>query len=251
MRTIWALDFGTGAISSSDFMAAGTGAPTTAPRIPFLKGVTLELGLVVSNDAIHYREPVRNFVIGPPRHGRGLGRGGRSPGQCLCQHRHPDPDLVPQRDDTAKPFKTPTQQQALPERVQKRPDCVGLLTLPRDRFGSFSKLLEVSQERNPKYNAKRDASCLSRSLVLQRPSRLSVNLDEVSPGAALTLALVDDAERPLPGYTASLGQSGLKVTVVWASGSAELPVKAPFRVKVTWPVDVNQAKLYALYIEHD
>ena len=37
------------------------------PKYPHthLKGLKIDLGFVVSNDAIHYREPVRNFTIAP------------------------------------------------------------------------------------------------------------------------------------------------------------------------------------------
>ena len=126
---------------------------------------------------------------------------------------------------------------------------VGLLTLPRDRFGYFSKLLTVSQERNPAYNVKRDASCLTRQLRLSRPFRLYANVGQVSPEATLRVALVDDAERPLEGYTGQLSTDSFKAPVTWQGNRQTLPTGTPFRIKVTWPVDVNNGKLYALYIE--
>jgi len=66
------------------------------------------------------------------------------------------------------------------------------------------------------------ASCLTKSLKLSRPSELSVNVDGVSPGSALQIALVDDACRPLAGYTAELGSNSLKLPVAWAGGKTVL-----------------------------
>ena len=43
----------------------------------------------------------------------------------------------------------------------------------------------------------------------------------------------------------------LKAPVAWRDGGRILPVNAPFRIKVAWPVGVERAKLYALYIEHE
>src|SRR5262249_41919621 len=40
------------------------GAPSITPQVP-LMGLKMDLGLVVSNDAIHYREPVPNFIMVP------------------------------------------------------------------------------------------------------------------------------------------------------------------------------------------
>jgi len=56
-------------------------------------------------------------------------------------------------------------------------DAIGLARLPRDRFGAFSKLLQVSQERRPEYNGPLESSCLTRSIRLTVPSRLYVNVD--------------------------------------------------------------------------
>ena len=153
--------------------------------------------------------------------------------------------------NTSKSDAVPVASKPLSAAALHKSPAVGLAVLPRDRFGYFSKLLSVSQERNPAANAKRDASCLSRSLRLSQPSTLSANVDRVAPGAALRIALVDDAETPLPGYTAELNQDSLKTEVTWANGSKSLPVDKPFRVKATWPVGVDDARLYALYIEHE
>ncbi len=222
------------------------------PRQPHspLRGLKIDLGLVVSNDAIHYREPVRNFVMVP------LGPSDSWESNGLLQsngfaNTATETLIWYSHWYTSRPNEIPPLPETLSPEMQHKADSIGLLRLPRDRFGYFSKLLAISEERNPSANAPRDASCLSRSLTLTASSRLAVNVDDVTPDAPLQIALVDDAERPLPGYTAQLTAGGLKVPVAWADGHAALPVKTPFRVKITWPVGVDNAKLYAVYIEHD
>ena len=75
-----------------------------------------------------------------------------------------------------------------------------------------------------------------------------MNVEDVKPEAGLQIALVDNAERPLAGYTAELTRSSLKAPVAWA-GNKVLPAQTPFRIKVTWPAATNNAKLYAIYLE--
>ena len=215
-----------------------------------LTGLEIDLGMVISNDAIHYREPVRNFVA--VHHGTAdewdypavLQSNGfaNTATQTLIWYSH---------WNTNAPDMLPALPAPLPPELARHPYGVGLLTLPRDRFGYFSKLLAVSGARNPAIAVtKRDASCLSRSFTLAAASRLSVNVADVSPAAPLQIALVDDAEEPLPGYTAELTEASLKAPVRWAGGSETVPAATAFRVKITWPVAVGDAKLYAVYLEH-
>jgi hypothetical protein len=59
---------------------------------------------------------------------------------------------------------------------------------------------------------------------------------------------VDDTEQPLQGYSSQLTASSLKSEVQW-SGKKPLPPSRAFRIKVTWPPQVDNPKLYAIYIE--
>jgi hypothetical protein len=132
----------------------------------------------------------------------------------------------------------------------QKADAIGLLTLPRDRFGYFSKQLSRSQGRNKALDGPIEASCLTRSLKFSRPAQLYVNIDDLRSDAPLDIALVDDAERPLAGYTAKLQSNGLKTPVQWSSKRL-LPVNRPFRVKITWRAGAGEGKLYAIYIEQN
>jgi hypothetical protein len=213
-----------------------------------LRGLKIDLGFVVSNDAIHYREPVRNFIM--VSHGPDSDWDSEGVLQSNAfANTETETYIWYSTWDTSQSDEVPPLPAPLSARMVEKAYGVGLLTLPRDRFGYFSKLLTVSQERNPAYNVKRDASCLTRQLRLSRPSRLYANVGQVSPEATLRVALVDDAERPLEGYTSQLSTDSFKVPVTWQGTRQTLPTGTPFRIKVTWPVDVDNGKLYALYVE--
>lgn len=221
---------------------------TKDPKTGTLTGLKIDLGLVISNDAVHYREPVRNFVA------VSHGHDGDWDSEAVLQsnafaNTDAETYIWYTNWDTSQPDAVPPLPLPLSDRMMQKAYGVGLLTLPRDRFGYFSKLLPVSQERNPAYDANRDASCLTRSLTLAAPAELSANVADVSRDSRLLIALVDDAENPLAGYTSELDAESLEAPVTWKGGQKDLPAKTPFRIKVTWPVGVDQAKLYALYIE--
>jgi hypothetical protein len=224
-----------------------------SPHAP-LTGLKMDLGFVVSNDAIHYREPLRDFVMLP--HGE---PGDWDSESVLQANAFANTDTetyiwyshwnTSQSDVNSG---GPNTIRPLPEKLSDtmlhKGEYVGLLRLPRDRFGYFTKLASSSTRRNPQYSAPVDASFLTRSLRLDRASDLYVNVDDVSAGSPLEIALVDDAERPLSGYTAKSTTPSLKAPVAW-QGHKTLPANTSFRVKVVWPVGVDNPKLYAVYIE--
>jgi len=220
-------------------------AAEPAPGEPRLQGLRIDLGLVVSNDAIHYREPVSNFVYVPH------GAPGAWDALAVLQanafaNTATETYIWYTNWDTDRGAAPLVGDSLSPEQARKA--CgIGLLTLPRDRFGYLSKLAATAPK-DP--GQAREASCLSRSFNLSVAEQLSVNLSDVAPGAGLKIALVDDAERPLPGYTAELTAAALKAPVVWSGSTQALPVHAPFRIKLVWPAGVDRPKLYALYLEH-
>lgn len=213
------------------------------PETP-LKGLKIDLGFVVSNDAIHYREPVRNFVMVPHGASDDWDSEGVLQGNTFA-NTDTETYIWYSTWDTSRPNDIPPLPEELSESLRRKRG-IGLLTLPRDRFGCFTKLSSRSKECG--VEMKRGAGFLSRRLRLPQPSELYANVDDVSPSAALQIALVDDAERPLRGYTSELKDSSLKAPVAWEAGSA-LPLNSPFRIKVAWPKEVDSAKLYGLYVE--
>lgn len=207
-----------------------------------LGGLKMDLGFVVSNDAIHYREPVRNFLF--------LERGGPSQwdSESLLQGNAfanvGDQTLIWYSHwFTSLTYPLPH----LPARVERKPQAIGLATLPRDRFGYFSKHNPAPRTDRRGVVFKAEASCLSAPFVADAGFRMYVNADLVSRTAPLTIALTDIEGRPLPGFTAELTAPGLKQALLWKSGP-RLPAGRKIRVRVTWPAEADP-RLYAIYVE--
>ena len=208
-----------------------------------LGGLKMDLGLVISNDAIHYREPVRNFLF--------LEHGGESQwdSESLLQGNAfanvGDQTLIWYSHwFTSLTYPLPP----LPAHVERKPLAIGLATLPRDRFAYFSKLApEPRMDRRNGQAIPADASCLSAPFTAAEGFRMYANADLVSIAAPLVVSLHDVNGEPIAGYTAKLTQSGLKMPVAWASGS-DLPAGRQIRVKVQWPTGADP-HLYALYVD--
>ena len=173
----------------------------------------MDLGFVVSNDAIHYREPVRGFVMLP--HGGPDDWDSESVLQANAFANTETETYIwyshwntSQSDaNTGGPNTIRPLPEKLSDAMLLKGEYVDRLTLPRDRFGYFTKLAPASTRRNPQNSGPQDASFLTRSLRLERAA------DNVSAAQPLEISLVDDAERPLAGYTAKLTNPSLKLPV--------------------------------------
>ncbi|MBI4584326.1 MAG: hypothetical protein HY717_09925 [Planctomycetes bacterium] len=84
-------------------------------------------------------------------------------------------------------------------------------------------------------------------------ARLWVNAEGLSPESSLRVELLDELERPLPGYSgdasATLQQSGLRVPVSWNGKSQIAGVQQSFKIKVGFEGRLSGAiSFYALYV---
>ena len=196
---------------------------------PTWKGRTIDLGLLISNDGLHFREPIPNFVFIPRGQDGAWDQGGllQSQGfenvgeESYIYYGHWDPRVGSNY--------TPR-------------GGVGLVTLPRDRFGSLAL-------KNPS----RPASCVTCALRMEGGGKLRMNVDGLSSEAWLRVELLDEWDRPLPGYSgnqaAHIRQSGLAVPVSWKGGDKIEHGSTPFRVNVRFEGAQSQSiKLYALYL---
>jgi hypothetical protein len=202
----------------------------------------IELGLVVSNDAIHYREPIEDFTLVAPGEEGEWDSHGLLQGQAF--HNTDTQTYIWYSDwYTRNPYPTPVDV----ERGVPRPQSVGLLTLRRDGFGYLSKHRLVLAPQPGMQRTDTAGGLLSQSVTLEKPSRLLINVDQVADMAPLEVSLVDDAERPLPGFEpAKVGQSGLRVPVVFAT--EEIPAGKKFRIRIRWPEGEANPRFYALYL---
>jgi len=189
--------------------------------------ITIDLGLLVSNDGVRFREPEREWAFLERGADSEWDQGGLLQGQGFANV----------GDETRiyygawDPRRTSASSRG----------GIGLAALPRDRFGSL-----VMQK------PEGDAELITSPVSLSGCSRVLINASGVSERATLRVDLLDASEQPLPGFSgmdAALGQqSGFDCPVVWQT---QLPEHSQtVRIKIAFAgEDRAGIALHALYIE--
>ena len=201
--------------------------------------IEIDLGLVVTNDALHYREPIPDFKLIPAAGEPGAPR---DYGQAVT-HGH-GPAMLNRGDTTMMWY------------GMFFGSGVRLATWPRDRLGYFETFREVPVAEEAAFPITRPephlVSCALRADGA--PARVYANAD-VSEHSPLTVELLDEQFRPMPGYSGGdcvpLREAGLRQPVVWKERDA-LPVSGDaFRLQVNYGGGLRpeDARLYALYVE--
>jgi len=195
-------------------------AETPPPKgAAHLLGVHVDIGLIVSNDGIHFREPVPGFKV--------IARGepGAWDDTALLQGHA----FVNEGDrtmiwyshwDTGGGMKTMD---------------IGLATLRRDGFGHLSRMKDTS-----------DAHFITDAFTTGKYAALGINADGITPDAPLTVELLDHRDQPVAGFAATLATNGTRRQIEWPNG-ATLPAGGKFAIRVKYPVNSN-ARVYALYV---
>lgn len=183
------------------------------------EGVTIDLGLVVSNDAVHFREPVPDFKIIP------RGEEGEWDEIALLQGHA----FVNEGDRTMIWYSH------WDTGGQLRNMEIGLATMRRDGFGYLSRQVEST-----------DGHCITQP-VFGRELRLFANVENLTEAAPLTLQLLDERDRPIEAFDAKLTADGVRQEVVWPQ---PLPANREMSVRVNFPAE-GHARLYALYAEDE
>lgn len=182
----------------------------------FNKGVHVDLGLILSNDGIHFREPVPGFKI------IARGKEGEWDDIALLQGHA----FVNEGDrtmiwyshwDSAGKFKDMD---------------IGLATLRRDGFGFLSR----KEESN-------DAHFITSTFTA---GNISLNVDGITPESPLTVSLHDHLDRPIAGYTARITQNGLHQPIQWPK---PLPEGQSLALRVNFPINCS-ARVYAVYLSN-
>ena len=185
------------------------------------EGVTIDLGLVVSNDGVHFREPVPDFKIVR------RGKDGEWDNIALLQGHA----FVNAGD------KTMIWYSHWDTGGKLRNMEIGLATLRRDGFGYLSRQFTNTT-----------GMCVTRP-VAGREVSLFVNAENLTTKAPLRFELLDERDRPLKGYSVELNANGLRQEIVWPTpGSSLLPADKPVSVRITFPKN-GDTRLYALYAE--
>ena len=206
----------------------------------------MNLGLVVSHDALHFREPIPDFALVDAS------------------------EVGWQKKDAAVRFPALIQGQGF-ENIgdetlfwyspwpEDDSDGVRLAVWPRDRLGSF----EAYPERDDA------AFCISQPIILEgrparvsrdtiilegRPARVSVNVDGLSEHAKVQVSILDEQLQDVAGYDAAgctePVRSGLRQQVRWGQRevvASETAVRIRLDFAGVRPEDV---RLYAVYLQH-
>jgi hypothetical protein len=183
------------------------------------RDVRVDLGLVLSNDGLNFREPKPEWTL--LEHGADgeWDQGGLLQGQGF--------ENV--GDETRLYYGA---WDPRPTGGPPRPrGGVGLAVLPRDRFGAL--LVDLAREGPGDYQLpKITAELVTAPVAATRPD-FFLNAEGLGPEAALRVELLDDQERPLPGYAgaqaAVVRTSGFQTPVRWP-GDAALPGRVRVRI---------------------
>ena len=187
----------------------------------------MDLGFLASNDGIHFREPIADFVFIPAGADGEWDQRGLIHGQGYEQVGDQTYIYYGSWDPSNSGMGT---------------CAMGLATMRRDGFGYLS-----SREKG-------DAQFTTKPLTNLRPTSLSINADGLSQEALLRIDLVDKMGEAIGGYSgqnaAVVSGSGLNVKVSW-NGRTKIDVSNAairLRVKLTGP-QAHQIKFYAAYLE--
>ena len=211
-----------------------------------LRLVTMDLGLLISHDALHYSEPAPDFRLVPGYQEIGfkmdfidekddirpLSRGpGVSHGQGMCNW----------KDETLLFYEA------------WNDGDVRLATWPRDRIG-YLRFYDAEGWLGSDAKSEIPRHCITCSLKPEGSStHVFVNADGVSEHSELSVEVLDEQFRPVKGYSGDacipLKEPGLRQSVSWKGKGDTIDYGGPFRLQVTYaglrPEDI---KLYALYV---
>ena len=200
--------------------------------------IDMDLGLVVSNDALHYREPIPDFKLIPAAGEREAPAGY---GKAIT-HAH-GPAVINRGDTTMMWY------------GMFFGTGVRLATWHRDRLGRFETFDEVLPGEGEFFPITRpDPHFISCAMRADRsPAKVFANADASQHGP-LTVEVLDEQFRPLPGYSGDdclpLVEDGFRQPVFWKNKDALPSAGEPFRLRVNYGGGVRpeDARLYALYV---
>jgi len=196
---------------------------------------TMDLGLVVSNDALHYKEPIPDFRI--------------------VMAAETDWYPIPVGTAVAK-FPALIQGQGF-ENIgdktlfwyapwpEQKSDGVRVASWPRDRLGYFESFLGPG----------RNAYFISAPLDLEgKPVQIYMNVDGISEYNKVTTEILDERFNVIHGYSREecIGprESGLRQPVKWQEHE-KIETDSPVRIRVNFEgIRPEDLKVYALYVEH-
>jgi hypothetical protein len=177
-------------------------------------GVHVDLGLMISNDGVHFREPVPGHKVIP------RGQEGEWDEVAILQGHA----FVNEGDQTMIWYSHWDTGGVL-ENMD-----IGLATLRRDGFGSLS----------PKVT-ENDAHFITSAFTAKE---IRLNVEGVTAELPLRLQLLDHLDRPLAGFEATVTSNGVQVPVKWPRALPSQKVA----LRVNYP-EGSSARVYAIYLD--
>ena len=203
------------------------------------KDVTIDLGFVVSNDGIHFREPAHEHIFLKRGDDDDWDRGGLLQGQGF--------ENVGDQTYIYYGAWDPRVWENSPPR-----GGVGIATLPRDRFAHLA--VDHRTEGPGDYQRKKTVSSFLTSSVAVEPGprRFFINAAGLGEEAMLKVELLDHLLRPLPQYAgenaAMVGTNGFQTPIIWNGRKDIVGLSSRVRVRVTFKGrkkdDIHFAALY-------
>lgn len=201
-------------------------------------GVTIDLGFVLSNDGLNFREPKPEWTFIQRGEDGAWDQGGLIQAQGF--ENIGDETFIYYGAWDPRPTGGP---EVLPR------GGVGIAVLPRDRFGDLA--VDLSNEGPGDYQLPQvTAEFVTQSLSVPQP-RFFVNAEGLGDEAALRVELLDHLERPLPGFSgedaALIRENSFHTPITW-QGKAPLPDRIKLRVVFEGArrTDIRLSALYAL-----
>ncbi len=185
------------------------------------KGVAIDLGLIVSNNGIHFREPVPDHKV--------IARGAEGEWDSIALLQgHAFANVGERTMIWYSHWDTGGKLQNME---------IGLATMRRDGFGYLSQKVSESP-----------AHVVTAPISSKGAAKIFVNVDGVTTDAPLTIELLDEFDRPMPAHSgansAIVSESGTRREVAWSN---PIPADTTFAMRVTFP-NAGDVKVYALYV---
>ena len=200
--------------------------------------LTMDLGLAVTNDGLHYREPIPDFPI--------VVAAEDSWGQLPFGHTAVHfPALIQGQGFENIGDETLFWYAPWPEQDS---DGVRVANWPRDRLGYFQAFIS---RRDPSRQA---SHVISAPIDLEgKPARISLNVDGLCEYTQVRTEILDEQFGVLQGFSrddcVSPNASGFHQPVVWHDREI-VDAQGPIRICVNFRgVRPEDAKLYAVYVE--
>ena len=197
------------------------------------KDITVDLGFVVSNDGLRFREPAHEWTFLKRGEDGQWDQGGLLQGQGFENI----------GDETFIYYGAwdPRHWKDAPPR-----GGVGIAVLPRDRFGDL--VVETAGKGPGNYQVPEITSeFITAAMTVKKAQQFFLNAAGLGPDAALKIELLAASETPLPGYSAIIRQNGFQTPIVWKKDASDLPER--IRIRVTFEGKHNtDIRFSALYI---